>query len=1424
MAHVLEYYHEYYDIGGTLHRVELLQDGYSGGSTHIKKSDAVPVRMRHTGSKTDFEKTIIQGQELVFSFRVARDDVDTFDTLFESDYKDYKVKYYVGEELEFEGYVKPENLSKQFSKNPPYVEITLSATDALADLKNILFGDGSIINDKLTILEILKYALTPIGITLDFQIQLGTYESTYMAATECALKEIVVDARRFFTEKTGKTEILSCHEVIEAALKDFSITFKQRKGKYQITNHNELNSYQFIFDWSTLTQQSRTATGNIVDMIGYKYDPGIEQQKIRPLKTVAITHKNKDLGEPLVGVDNWNNWVIDFYSHTVLAGNVLQLYSSGESYDDYIQYTAGFTKITENDYIKITFDEILHAFTGGGIPSIKIKIEITRPDTSTLPPVYFPCYGEWNTCESYLAPAFKITASGDYIIKISFIPDPYNIWDWTTATFWVKDMVFSKIINTTEEYDLSNITYDKHYRQTSGKGIEIFETETLLADTLQVSEIGALLANGGAANTASWNTYGHTEGIRILDIYARNILNNRYNYKNYLRAEISDRNNNIDFDKILTILSKNYVCISYDRNFKECLITVELIELLTTQQDYSLISEFSLDSVDGVPIKEGVNINVVTSTTTPYHNELGGLYGASPYNHLSAAAYTNVGNLASMAYQATASYYTAAQLNAGQLNNLYYTETELNAGQLNNLYYTETEINTWRAEVTQTEMGYLHGVASDVQTQITARAIIGADAANDRIATWTGATTIKGEPNLTFDGAVLTNKGHRYQQFSTEAGKTDWRLTLANEDADLAKIFNYDVGGAAFKNMVLGNTTKLLYLDLANTRIGINRSDPAYTFDINGTGRFVGNLYGDANVQHKDFTTGFQGTNWQITDAGNGELNNLLVRGGLTVYELILNRLHYQCGGLIIGAGGGKIKTIHVATQGSEQLEFEDPAGNSILPFTVGAIVMVQDFDLNRTTIVKKIVRQVASITGQVLTLTTTAGWVIGDDVGAFAYGDEVLAIGHVSNAALDASLYFSATDSDNPFCRVFDGVDSYAKWSLGDKTTIKMQWGNLASLAGYDIVPADPGYGFYSDNVFLKGKIVATLGEIGGWTISSTALTGGANATTIALTPATGIHMGNAVFADAPFSVTNAGVLKAISGTIGGWTLASDALYTGTKYIADDWSATGITLANDGAIHTPNFYVNTNGEIGLRQVESVLFKTDINNLGIKIAGGHIWENEINSDIGYITINNEGHNGTMDHFRQLQIYNGKGAMLAEFSGYYNKVKSYVLLESSVNIIDGYAAYFFNDGNQSSRYGIGIQYGKDIRDGVADYPIRFYDGDGGLSGYILSNDTDLTLTHISDISLKENIKDYTINGLDIIDQLQYRSFNLKKNPDKDRIVHGWIADEVEKFLPEMVSVDPETGLKTISQTRLIPVLVASVKELKKKIKILEAQKN
>ena len=50
-------------------------------------------------------------------------------------------------------------------------------------------------------------------------------------------------------------------------------------------------------------------------------------------------------------------------------------------------------------------------------------------------------------------------------------------------------------------------------------------------------------------------------------------------------------------------------------------------------------------------------------------------------------------------------------------------------------------------------------------------------------------------------------------------------------------------------------------------------------------------------------------------------------------------------------------------------------------------------------------------------------------------------------------------------------------------------------------------------------------------------------------------------------------------SGEVGGWELASDAIYSGTKNLTGYNPGAGITLAAAGSIHSKNFYINTTGD-----------------------------------------------------------------------------------------------------------------------------------------------------------------------------------------------------------------------------------------------------
>ena len=63
------------------------------------------------------------------------------------------------------------------------------------------------------------------------------------------------------------------------------------------------------------------------------------------------------------------------------------------------------------------------------------------------------------------------------------------------------------------------------------------------------------------------------------------------------------------------------------------------------------------------------------------------------------------------------------------------------------------------------------------------------------------------------------------------------------------------------------------------------------------------------------------------------------------------------------------------------------------------------------------------------------------------------------------------------------------------------------------------------------------------------------------------GVQLGHATFASAPFSVTKAGVLKATSGTIGGWTLS-----------ANDITSNGLLINSSGRIESANYASNQFG------------------------------------------------------------------------------------------------------------------------------------------------------------------------------------------------------------------------------------------------------
>lgn len=153
------------------------------------------------------------------------------------------------------------------------------------------------------------------------------------------------------------------------------------------------------------------------------------------------------------------------------------------------------------------------------------------------------------------------------------------------------------------------------------------------------------------------------------------------------------------------------------------------------------------------------------------------------------------------------------------------------------------------------------------------------------------------------------------------------------------------------------------------------------------------------------------------------------------------------------------------------------------------------------------------------------------------------------------------------------DHTDSKAKFYIGD-TSNYLNWDGSA--------------------LTISGSITATTGNIGGFTIGATSLSAGDGVTKIQLDTTSGIHLGANLFADAPFSVSLAGVLKSISGTIANWTISNTALSTGaydtlsTMYFGDS----GISLSNVFKVSSAGVLTATSGSIAGWEMQSDLLRS----------------------------------------------------------------------------------------------------------------------------------------------------------------------------------------------------------------------------------------
>ena len=125
--------------------------------------------------------------------------------------------------------------------------------------------------------------------------------------------------------------------------------------------------------------------------------------------------------------------------------------------------------------------------------------------------------------------------------------------------------------------------------------------------------------------------------------------------------------------------------------------------------------------------------------------------------------------------------------------------------------------------------------------------------------------------------------------------------------------------------------------------------------------------------------------------------------------------------------------------------------------------------------------------------------------------------------------------------------------------------------------------------------------------------------------------------------------------------------------------------------------------------------------------------------------------------------------------------------------------------------------------TSSYHIQFVNPNGRV-GTISTSGTSTSYNTSSDYRLKENIKPIE-NILERFKKLKPCSFNFLT--DKKMIVDGFLAHEVQEVIPEAVTgvkdemdEDGTPKYQGIDQAKLVPLLVASVQEILKRLEALE----
>lgn len=550
------------------------------------------------------------------------------------------------------------------------------------------------------------------------------------------------------------------------------------------------------------------------------------------------------------------------------------------------------------------------------------------------------------------------------------------------------------------------------------------------------------------------------------------------------------------------------------------------------------------------------------------------------------------------------------------------------------------------------------------------------------------------------DGSISSGK---FQVYTYKENSRELQLELSKE-GNLQIAGTINVKGNTYLNDDVSIGDDLYVLDNTYMYDNAYMYSSAYitnevSLGSNLTVQGNANIHGYITDPTTTYVSGFAGAGYKIYEDPTGiyraAFDHLTVRRSMKVYEMIINQVRASRGSIWV-SDVADVSTVQSSVAHDYLIVLDTDDGNLPNPFEDDDLLLCQKW--NGRDIRYYALQVYNSSTGQFDAVRLDGS----DDPST---GDVLVRIGNATDSDRQGALYLTASDDNAPYIDILDEVDTY---SLANKT--KARLGKLTGITDASFGGALSGHGLYSNNAYLKGNLYATDGVFNGtvyandgvfngsiiagdgsianWSIKDGMLEykyegssvvrviadqagiptgfqlyradGDINTGDAKLVQAGNLYqMGNSMTPSHEYGFQ---VKKRVSGgyddliwigdssaLIAGWNFDEESIYTGTKKITDGYSTNGITLAGNGGIHAPDFYINSDGSVAARNITLETREDGTYNRKLRIEDYNIYETGVAAN-STLQINYKGYGGGSSYYRDTHIGNGRNVNILECDG------------------------------------------------------------------------------------------------------------------------------------------------------------------------------